>query len=62
MKKPFLLCILDGWGCRASKEFNAIAAAKTPNWDMLLKTYPKARLLTDGLAVGLPEGQTYDNR
>ncbi|MBR6729656.1 MAG: 2,3-bisphosphoglycerate-independent phosphoglycerate mutase, partial [Clostridia bacterium] len=57
MKKPLLLCILDGYGMNAATEGNAIFAAKTPNMDALLKTYPHTELDASGMAVGLPEGQ-----
>ena len=32
-KKPLALIIMDGWGYSTKKEFNAVAAAKTPNLD-----------------------------
>jgi 2,3-bisphosphoglycerate-independent phosphoglycerate mutase len=54
---PVVLCILDGWGYRAEKEHNAIAAAHTPVWDELWASCPHAFIRTDGLSVGLPEGQ-----
>lgn len=54
--KPLLLMILDGWGHREEREGNAIALAKTPNWDSILKTWPHTTLDASGLAVGLPEG------
>ncbi len=54
---PVVLCILDGWGERAERDNNAIAAAKTPNWDRFETAYPKALLKTSALDVGLPEGQ-----
>ncbi|MDO4552950.1 MAG: 2,3-bisphosphoglycerate-independent phosphoglycerate mutase [Bacillota bacterium] len=57
MKKPTLLLILDGFGCRDEKEGNAIAAARKPNLDRLFASYPHTRLRASGLAVGLPEGQ-----
>ena len=57
MTKPVLLCILDGWGERDSSENNAIAMAKTPNWDAMAAQCPKSLLETSGLAVGLPAGQ-----
>ncbi len=57
-KKPVLLCILDGWGIgEENNSHNAIAVAKTPNYDRFLKKYPYSQLETSGLAVGLPEGQ-----
>lgn len=49
--------ILDGWGLRSSKKFNAIENAYTPNYDNLKKEYPNTILKSSGLAVGLPEGQ-----
>jgi 2,3-bisphosphoglycerate-independent phosphoglycerate mutase len=55
--KPILLLILDGWGCREENKHNAIALAKTPHWDQLMKTCPHTLLNASGLSVGLPEGQ-----
>jgi 2,3-bisphosphoglycerate-independent phosphoglycerate mutase len=57
MKTTRTLIILDGWGIRKSSEFNAIAAANTPVWDRLLADYPNSRIVTSGMAVGLPAGQ-----
>ena len=57
-KKPLLLCILDGWGIGdPSSAYNAIAMAKTPNYDSILNQYPHSRLGTSGADVGLPDGQ-----
>lgn len=57
-KKPILLCILDGFGFGDDGDpHNAIARAKMPNYNRILKIYPFAKLETSGLAVGLPEGQ-----
>ncbi len=56
-QKPIMLCILDGWGYRLEKEFNAIESGETPVWHQLLKEYPTAMLQTSGLDVGLPAGQ-----
>ncbi len=55
--RPALLCVLDGWGCRAERSDNAIAAAKTTNFDAMWRDCPHARLKTSGRAVGLPDGQ-----
>jgi 2,3-bisphosphoglycerate-independent phosphoglycerate mutase len=52
-----LLVVLDGWGLRAERDSNAILLAGTPNMDRLAAEFPHARLMTSGLAVGLPEGQ-----
>jgi len=55
--RPVVLCILDGWGCRSDERDNAIILGQTPNYDLMRRSCPMARLKTSGLAVGLPEGQ-----
>ncbi|NNE30950.1 MAG: 2,3-bisphosphoglycerate-independent phosphoglycerate mutase [Winogradskyella sp.] len=57
MNKKVLLMILDGWGTSPDPKVSAIDHAKTPYIDALYKNYPHASLRTDGLHVGLPEGQ-----
>jgi len=57
MKNTKLLLILDGWGYSSNSENNAIALAKTPNWDLFLKKYPNTLIGTSGESVGLPSGQ-----
>lgn len=49
--------ILDGWGISPNKKVSAIDQAKTPFIDGLYPKYADATLRTDGLNVGLPEGQ-----
>ena len=49
--------ILDGWGVTQNEEVSAISKAKTPFIDSLSGKFPHATLRTDGLNVGLPEGQ-----
>jgi len=49
--------ILDGWGKSPNPKVSAIDQAKTPFVDSLYQNYPNANLLTDGMNVGLPEGQ-----
>ena len=49
--------ILDGWGKSPDPKVSAIDQANTPFIDSLYKKYPNASLRTDGLNVGLPEGQ-----
>ena len=49
--------ILDGWGNSPDPKVSAIDHANTPFIDSLYKKYPYAQLRTDGLNVGLPEGQ-----
>jgi 2,3-bisphosphoglycerate-independent phosphoglycerate mutase len=56
-KRPLVLTILDGWGYSPSKEGNAIAAARKPTYDLLLRDYPNTLVHTSGPYVGLPEGQ-----
>ncbi|HET8837953.1 MAG TPA: 2,3-bisphosphoglycerate-independent phosphoglycerate mutase [Flavobacteriaceae bacterium] len=57
MNKKVILMILDGWGISDNREDSAVDQAKTPIMDSLYKKYPHALLRTDGLHVGLPEGQ-----
>ena len=49
--------ILDGWGKSPDPKVSAIDNAQTPFIDSLYTKYPNASLRTDGLHVGLPEGQ-----
>lgn len=55
--RPVILCVLDGWGERNERSDNAIALAKTPNWDRFAATCPKACLEASEEQVGLPAGQ-----
>jgi len=55
--KPLVLIILDGWGYRAETKANAIALARKPTYDRLLREYPNTLIHTSGQYVGLPEGQ-----
>ena len=57
MNKKVILMILDGWGKSPDPKVSAIDNANTPFIDSLYKDYPSASLRTDGLNVGLPEGQ-----
>ncbi|MFQ3182765.1 MAG: 2,3-bisphosphoglycerate-independent phosphoglycerate mutase, partial [Polaribacter sp.] len=57
MNKKVILMILDGWGITQDPKVSAIFNAKTPFINGLYDTYPSAELRTDGLHVGLPEGQ-----
>jgi 2,3-bisphosphoglycerate-independent phosphoglycerate mutase len=57
MNKKVILMILDGWGKSPDPKVSAIDHAKTPFIDALYHNYPNASLRTDGLHVGLPEGQ-----
>jgi 2,3-bisphosphoglycerate-independent phosphoglycerate mutase len=55
--KPLILVILDGWGYRAETKANAIALARKPTYERLLREYPNTLIQTSGPFVGLPEGQ-----
>ena len=55
--KPLVLVILDGWGYCAETKANAIALARKPTYDRLLREYPNTLIHTSGPFVGLPEGQ-----
>ena len=55
--KPIVLTVLDGWGYRAETKNNAIALARKPHYDRLLKEFPNTLIHTSGPFVGLPDGQ-----
>src|SRR5580765_5833792 len=55
--KPLILIILDGWGYSPKIEANAIALARKPTYDRLLREYPNTLIHTSDPFVGLPEGQ-----
>src|SRR3977135_3201426 len=55
--KPIVLTVLDGWGYRAETTGNAIALARKPAYDELLRKYPNTLIHTSGPYVGLPDGQ-----
>lgn len=57
MQKKVLLMILDGWGHSPDPSVSAVDQANTPFIDSLYQNYPSATLRTDGLHVGLPDGQ-----
>ena len=57
MNKKVILMILDGWGKSPDPKVSAIDNANTQFIDALYTKYGHAMLRTDGLHVGLPEGQ-----
>ncbi len=57
MDKKVILMILDGWGKSPDPKVSAIDNANIPFINGLYTKYPNAQLRTDGLNVGLPEGQ-----
>ena len=54
---PAVLCICDGWGWGEESPGNAIALARTPNFDQLWSRCSHTTLAASGRAVGLPDGQ-----
>ena len=56
-RRPVLLIILDGFGINISRQHNAIALAKTPNFDHWFATNLHTEIKSSGAAVGLPDGQ-----
>jgi 2,3-bisphosphoglycerate-independent phosphoglycerate mutase len=57
MPKPIVLTILDGWGYRAETYGNAIAQARKPTYDRLLREFPNTLVRASEHFVGLPDGQ-----
>ncbi len=57
MKKPVVLCIMDGFGVRDVTEGNAIYTANTPNLTKIFEQNPFTTIGASGLDVGLPDGQ-----
>lgn len=52
-----MLMILDGWGKAPNPVVSAVDQAKTPFIDSLYENFSHNDLYTDGMHVGLPEGQ-----
>jgi len=57
LRRPTLLIILDGFGVNPDPTHNAIALARTPNFDRYFAAYPLTTLEASGRGVGLPAGQ-----
>jgi 2,3-bisphosphoglycerate-independent phosphoglycerate mutase len=55
--RPFVLCVIDGWGVTDRADGNAVALAHAPNMATWATTYPYTTLAASELAVGLPQGQ-----
>ena len=49
-KRPTVLMILDGYGLNDKTEGNAVALAKTPVMDKLMKEYPFVKGYASGLS------------
>ena len=54
---PVLLLILDGFGYSEEADYNAILAARKPNWDQFWRDYPHTLLNASEKFVGLPSHQ-----
>ena len=61
MEKPIVLVIMDGVGKGDGGSGDAVAVAKTPTLDHLLKTCPHTYLKAHGTAVGLPSDEDMGN-
>ena len=57
MKKPIVLCIMDGFGFNPEVNGNAIKAADTPRLDNIFASCPTTEIGASGMDVGLPDGQ-----
>lgn len=57
MPTPVMLMVLDGFGLAPAGPGNAVALARTPNFDRLWQNAPHTELQASGRAVGLPDGQ-----
>lgn len=57
MKKPVVLCIMDGFGYNPDEKGNAIKAANTPRLDDIFANNPTTYIGASGMDVGLPDGQ-----
>ena len=56
MRKPLVLCIMDGVGIAEKSNHNAVAMANMPFFNQLLQGYPHSKLDASGESVGLPAG------
>lgn len=51
------MMVLDGWGVSSGDSKDAIASARTPAMDALVRRFPTSTLGASGEDVGLPDGQ-----
>jgi 2,3-bisphosphoglycerate-independent phosphoglycerate mutase len=51
---PVVVCVMDGVGCGAHDEGDAVWLARTPNLELLSRQPAVTRLLAHGTAVGMP--------
>lgn len=57
MRKPIVLCILDGWGLAPPGPGNAISQAKLKHIPAYWSSFPHGQLVASGAGVGLPSGE-----
>lgn len=57
VKKPVVLCVIDGLGLREESQGNGFKQANTPVFDRLFRDYPHSVIQASGQFVGLPAGQ-----
>ena len=57
VRRKVILIILDGFGLRENKDYNAVANAAMPNWDYFTQTYAFGAIDASSEAVGLPANQ-----
>src|SRR5713226_578128 len=55
--KPVALIILDGWGVNPRTDANAVALAKLPFYNSLLRDHSHTLLSASGEDTGLPDNQ-----
>lgn len=61
MNKTVVLIVMDGIGLNPDTFGNAVAAARTPTLDKLMKECPNTALKAHGTAVGLPSDEDMGN-
>ncbi len=57
MKRPIVLCILDGWGLAPPGPGNAISLSDLKNIPQYWSSFPHTQLSASGASVGLPPGE-----
>ncbi len=60
-QRPVLTIVMDGVGIAPANDANAVALARTPNLDRIMKEYPTIALKAHGTAVGLPSDDDMGN-
>ncbi|OQW75547.1 MAG: phosphoglycerate mutase (2,3-diphosphoglycerate-independent) [Proteobacteria bacterium ST_bin11] len=58
---PLVTIVLDGVGISPREDGDAVKAARTPNLDRYMASYPMLKLLAHGTAVGMPSDEDMGN-